>query len=232
MPVSHVVRGGTLSIRSIVTIAAGAVLCGAWLPVHGATVSYGFGCITGSSAANCAAGAAQLQVAASAVPGSPDRVRFTFTNSGPAASSITGVYFDDGTLLGIAAIFNGAGVAFSQGASPPNLPGANLASPPFRTTAGFLADSDPPVQPNGVNPGESLAILFALISGQTYTDTLAALQGGALRIGVHVQGFQGGGSESFVNAPAPVPLPAAAWLLLAGGALVAGTARRGTRRRC
>jgi hypothetical protein len=34
------------------------------------------------------------------------QVEFTFTNIGPDASSITDVYFDDGTLLGIAEITN------------------------------------------------------------------------------------------------------------------------------
>ena len=36
--------------------------------------------------------------------------------------------------------------------------------------------------------------------GVTYDDTVAALDGGTdLRIGIHVQGFDGGGSESFIN---------------------------------
>jgi len=70
--------------------------------------------------------------------------------------------FDDGSLVGIFSIDNSdPGVAFSDPAVPGNLPGANNASPAFVATTGFSADSDPPVQPNGVNPGETLGILFA-----------------------------------------------------------------------
>jgi hypothetical protein len=147
---------------------------------------------------------------------------FTFNNVGGSASSIADVYFDDGTLLGLSAIrdkddsilalggLGDAGVDFtSGGASPPNLPGANNASPPFQVTAGFLADSDPPAQSNGVNPGEYLQIVFNLQAGKTFADTLNALAlagaAGGLRIGIHVQGFGSGGSESFVNAPVPEP---------------------------
>ena len=70
--------------------------------------------------------------------------------------------------------------------------------------AGFLADSDPPAQPNGVNPGEFLTIIFNLINGQTFADVINELDtADELRIGIHVQGFANGGSESFVNVPAP-----------------------------
>ncbi len=168
----------------------------------------GFFNITGNSAIN-AGTATQYTVEVQDLGGG--RVSFTFRNTGPAASSITDVYFDDGALLGIASITNGPGVSFSQGASPGNLPGGNSISPPFVTTAGFLADSDPAVQPNGVNPGEFLQILFDLRTGTNFNDVLADLTTGALRIGIHVQGFADGGSESFVN----VPLPEPAALLLA-----------------
>ncbi|MHC4425302.1 MAG: hypothetical protein ACYSYV_04295 [Planctomycetota bacterium] len=128
-----------------------------------------------------------------------DQVRFEFTNEvGGEDSSITHVYFDDGSLLGIASIVNTAGlVEFSQFATPPDLPGGNNVS--FETTAGFSADSDPPVQPLGVNPGESLGIIFDLQAGGLFVDVVDELASGDLRIGIHVQGFSSGGSESFVN---------------------------------
>ena len=158
----------------------------------------GFDCISDNLAGDCAIGEAQLSVDVSDPGGS--QVLFTFTNSGPDASSITDVYFDDGALLGIAAIINDPpDVVFSVPATPSNLPSANSASPPFVTTAGFSADSDPPPQPNGVNPGESLGIVFDLIGGLTFADVLADLADGSLRIGIHVQGFATGGSESLVN---------------------------------
>jgi MYXO-CTERM domain-containing protein len=183
---------------------------------------YTFDCITNNNAADCAAGEAQLAMDVIAGPG-PDQVSFVFTNFGPDALSITDVYFDDGTLLGIATITNGAGVDFSQGASPGNLPGGNTITPAFISTMGFNADSNPPTQPNGVNPGEMLTITFDLIAGFSFSDTIDALNtpGDVLRVGLHVQGFDGGGSESFVNVPAPGAL---ALVGLAG--LIAGRRRR------
>jgi hypothetical protein len=182
-------------------------------------VPFGFDNITGNSVGNAAIGEAQLSVDVTN-PGA-GQVLFMFSNTGPAASSIAAVYFDDGppqSLLGIASIQNGSGVSFSQGASPGNLPGGNNASPAFVTTAGFSADSNPPRQPNGVNPGESLGITFNLQGGQTFDDVLTDLDNGALRIGIHVQGFTDGGSESFVNTPAPVPEPGT--FMLVGTGLV------------
>ncbi len=191
--------------------------------------SYGFKCITNNSTANAAIGESQLFVTINAVADNTNAALFIFGNKGPYASSITDVYFDDGTLLGIASIDGSEGVSFSQYANPGNLPGANNATPPFVTTAGFSADSDSPAQPNGVNPGESLEILFNLINGKTYTDTLAAMGTGELRIGIHVQGFANGGSESFVNTFDPPysddnPVPEPATML--GAVLAFGTLAR------
>ena len=148
------------------------------------------------------------------------QVEFTFTNTGPQASSITDVYFDDGTLLGIASITGMPGfVEFSQYASPPDLPGGNNVSPPFVTTAGFSADSDSPVQPLGVNPGEFLRITFDLQDDGVFDDVLNELSSGELRIGIHVQGFNSGGSESFINngiVEDNVKIPAPGALVLCG----------------
>jgi hypothetical protein len=197
-------------IASLVSLALGA-------PAMSEAAMLSFGCITHTSAVNCQTGQTQLSMEALAAGSG---VQFIFRNIGAAASSITDVYFDDGSLLALASITNGTGVKFSQDASPPNLPGGNNASPPFEVTAGFSADSDAPVQPNGVNPGEVLTIFFTLQSGHTFNDVLSELSSGELRAGIHVQGFANGGSESFVNLT-PVPLPAGVGLLLGSlGALV------------
>ena len=161
-----------------------------------ATMILGFYNISANNVTNAATGETQLSVTVSPFGA---QAKFLFSNSGPIACSIADVYFDDGSLLGIASIINGPGVNFSQGASPPNLPAGNNATPPFETTAGFLADSDAPVQPNGVNPGEILEIIFDLQGTQTIDDVYDELETGALRIGIHVQGFPNGGSESFIN---------------------------------
>ncbi len=166
------------------------------MPAH--ALRFGFDSITANNVLDVSIGEAQLYVDVTNPGGS--QVLFTFGNTGPDACSIADVYFDDGSLLGIASIDNSdPGVEFFQDANPGNLPSANSADPPFVTTAGFSADSDPPVQPMGVNPGEFLGILFDLQGGQTFADVLSELSDGSLRIGIHVQGFTSGGSESFVN---------------------------------
>jgi hypothetical protein len=198
-----------------------AILAFVATPAKAATLS--FFCITNNLAADCATGEAQLTVDVTDPGG--NQVLFHFRNmAGGNASSITDVYFDDGSLLGLSQIMNGPGVSFSQYASPPILPGGNNVSPPFVVTEGFLADSDPPVQPNGVNPGEWLKIYFDLQSGKNFNDAIADLTDGSLRIGIHVQGFTGGGSESFVNTP--VPIPAAVWLFGSGLLGLVALARR------
>ncbi len=195
----------------------------AWLsaaPAQGVTL--GFYCITGNNAGDCSIGAAQLTVEATDLGGG--NVNFRFVNAGPAASSISEVYFDDGTLLGLSTVAHSASDPWTGGsASPGNLPGGASISPPFVTTAGFLAESNPSPVQNGVRPGEWLDVVFSLQGGGTFADILAELGTGELRVGMHVIGFQSGGSESFVNTV--VPVPAAAWLF--GSGLVAvGLARR------
>jgi hypothetical protein len=168
-----------------------------------------------------------------------NQVLFRFRNekiAGWVPSSICDVYFDDGSLLGIATLIdmdNGGdpGVQFSVGANPSELPNASSASPPFVTTVGFSADSDPAVQPNGVAPGEWLGIVFDLQPGKNFQSVIDALLGvgltspgadGGLRIGIHVQGLPGnnnndGESDSYVNTPAEfVPVPGAVVLVLLG----------------
>ena len=129
----------------LVLLAVAAVLL--LMPLAAQATLYGFSQITNNGSP---ATASQYWVDVTA---SGAQVKFHFTNSGPISSSITDIYFDDGSLLGIASVINGPGVDFSQGACPGNLPGGNLAVPAFATTAGFSADSNPPRQPNGVNPG-------------------------------------------------------------------------------
>jgi hypothetical protein len=176
------------------------------------SVVMGFDNISANRVADATTGEAQLSVTMTDlgfnVARGKHQVEFRFANSGPNASSITDVYFDDGTLFGIASITDsGSGVSFSQGASPGDLPSGNSLDPDFETSQGFLADSDPAAQPNGVNPGEWLAIVFDLLPAKNFQSVKGALlnpdpsQGDSLRIGIHVQGFARGGSETFVNTP-------------------------------
>lgn len=194
-------------MKKLLLIAACVVGMGVSQVGRADSITYGFYGLTWNSAGDVAIGVSQLSVKISSIQTDPTQVLFTFLNSGSDASSITDVYFDDGALLGIASIVGSQGVSFSQGASPGNLPGGQEIG--FSVTSGFLADSDSPAQPNGVNPGEWLQIYFNLVQNKTYADVITAIElaaqnpgedvEGGLRIGIHVQGFTSGGSESFVN---------------------------------
>ncbi len=211
-------------------------------PVFGESVLYtlGFDSVSNNEVGDVAIGEAQLSVDVVDI-GVSDQVEFVFKNSGPEASSIADIYFEDGPLLAIAQIIDSGtggddGVSFSEGASPGDLPSGNNASPPFSATREFDADSDSPVQQNGVNPGEQLGIVFNLVTGQTVSDVVTALNTApapdvySLRIGIHVQGFASGGSEAFVNTPPtspPTPTPGilpepSSWALLGSAVVVLG----------
>jgi hypothetical protein len=235
-------------------IAAGAVLvilvC---LPAESRAElhTYGFAAVTSNSIADVAIGERQLFVDVSdELNGShlTNQVLFTFRNVGPEDSSIARVYFDDGALLTLAQILDtgstGEGeVYFKADAKPGNLPAGQEADFGATMSDGAL----PPPSKNGINPGESLGILCNIINtpGAGYdspppdgvvdfSDVIRAIDRGftdpvptnSLRIGVHVIAFADGKSESFVNNPPRVPLPAAA-LLGSMGLGVAGWRLRG-----
>jgi len=186
----------------------------------------------------------------------PDEVLFVFRNLVTATTpgSITQVYFDDGTLLGIPRVWDfddntnlRGDTDFHQGDSgpgPDDLPGGNLATPGFVTTVNFLAKADAPPTQNGVNGAlDLLGISFQLQSGQDWEDTIAAFAlGGAdggLRIGLHVQSQADGQSDGYINGgplpPPPggdppfVPEPTsfAVWSLIVGlGAVLTSRSKR------
>jgi len=135
-----------------------------------------------------------------------------FYTDDPIPSSITEIYFDDGTLLGWPSIINSDGVSYINGADPGNLPGGNSLDPAFTATVDFSAESDPEAQINGVNEGENVGLQFST-SGD-FQQLLNAIelgfndpwQEGSLRIGVRLRGiYPDGGdySDSFIMTPVP-----------------------------
>ncbi len=190
--------------------------------------TYGFTNITNNNATDALIGENQLSLVVHD-EGSL-LVKFCFENAGPGASSIADVYWDDNAIPSLLTSIQGfeesAGVDFSEGASPGNLPGGNGILPAF--SADFSADSDPPAQPNGVNPLEQLCVLFNYTPvGPTqdgFTEIIDAMNSGALRVGIHVQGFASGGSESFVttgdNGVTIIPEPASMLLSMLGTGIV------------
>jgi hypothetical protein len=192
-------------------------------PKAASAAPFGFSCVTNNNATDCATLEAQLQLTVTA--GAGNTVDFLFNNTGPLASSITDVYFDDTVpaLLGTpGTITESAGVSFSANCSPGNLPGGDSIG--FVTS--YCADSDSPVQPMGVNPGEWLKISYTLQAGAVFDRVIDALNNSAYRVGVHVQGFSSGGSESAITG---VPEPSS--LLLLGTGLLTVVPGRFLKRR-
>jgi hypothetical protein len=184
-----------------------------------ADVVYHFQGITNNSATDTAIGEAQLYMtvsdATATVNDGKPYVDFLFENLGPAACSITQIYWDDGSnsvLKSITQLFQSSGVSFkTSGVSPPDLPGGN----PIGFSADVAVGPNAPVQPNGINPGEWLRVRFELQSGKTFSSVTSELNplNPDLRVGIHVQGFASGGSESFVAVPAPTSIAGGAGVL-------------------
>jgi hypothetical protein len=152
---------------------------------------------------NEAAGEAQLFIdvldAAGGENLSATQALFKFSNLGPAASSITQIYFDNSNVLGniVSIADSGDGVAFATPNRIGNLPGGN----PVGFNEDFSIEPTGSTAPNGVNPGEWVSVLFNLSAGKTLQNVFSDLTSGALRVGFHVQAFGDGGSEAFVNNP-------------------------------
>jgi hypothetical protein len=174
------------------------------------------------------------QLGAEITQGVGNQVLFKFLNAVGIASSIADIYFADNLALFApppVILQQTAGVSFGVGASPASLPGQNNAVPAFVSTTSLSLDSNAPVLANGINSASEFLLLgLNLVGGKTFSDVLAALSNGALRLGLHVQGIgTTGGSDSYVNnPPSAVPLPAGVWLF--GTALV-GMGALGVKRR-
>jgi hypothetical protein len=212
--------------------------------------TFGFGNISDNSG-QAAQVASQLSVDVTLRSG---RALFWFSNTGPIASSITGVYFDDGpggtssdmlqnsiyALVDRDEGYNGLdrnrGVDFTRDSpwspvSPPNIPGGSTLTPPFQTTGLLAADSDSPTARYGINPGEWLGVVINLATG-SIDDLFDALESGVVRIALKVQAIgPSGASDSFVSGlpPRPPQVPDASTTAMLLGVALLGL--EGLRRR-
>lgn len=129
-------------------------------------------------------------------------------------SVITGISFDSslGDTVALAAA-QGAGVLYTTGGGA-HLPGS------LNWTVDFNFQPDRKPTTNGINAGEALAFNLGGVS-------LADLQNGSFKFGLHIQALPGGRSEKLINlAPPAVPEPEAYAMALAGLAVVGGMAAR------
>jgi hypothetical protein len=183
------------------------------------TITLGFDVIPSTSSSSARAAESQFQVQVTDDGVGPGQALFTFLNVGTIASSICDIYFQDGTLLGLAEIINQTTPTrkrayltyFSEGANPKNLPGGQSITPAFSPIVGvnfFSLDSNSPTQHMGINPGERLGVLFNLQPGRNFQSVKQALAtlppsttaNPSLRIGIHVQAIgQSGQSASYIN---------------------------------
>ncbi|MFG0258664.1 MAG: hypothetical protein ACF8GE_12270 [Phycisphaerales bacterium JB043] len=239
-----------MSLRDVVSVVGVAALAvGMTNAASAATETFDFYRISDNSADTGTAANLKVDVSDDGV--GPNQVAFTFYWAGSPSGSIAEVYFDDGTLLGIAAVDDSdPGVSFNNGgsANPPELPEGNnfmingTGPYQFQTTAGFLADADPG-NASAVQLGESLTIIFDLIGGQSFADVIDAMNSawtlppgdstdpitntGGLVIGVHVRAQSDGESDSFITVPGEIiPLPMTFGLGMAGLAPLALRRRR------
>jgi hypothetical protein len=197
-------------------------------PAHAQT--YGFDCVSDNNAQNCATGEEQFTLTLSQGAGYID---LTLRNLGPITSAVTAVYFDwAGTntwstqISGSSYLTDTSGVDFYWHGSPSNLPAGNNATPDFESDLNAVAANPRPLW--GINANEYLPFRF-FTNATTYA---SMLDSGAFRVGVHVQSFPNGGSESFVSRTmaGAVPEPETYAMMLAGLAMVGAAARRKQRR--
>ena len=170
---------------------------GVWLAATaGSAETFYFNQITGNGGATLNPNQLSVEV----TQGAGNTVDFLFKNNVGVQSSICDIYFENSSLLQepLTILNQSSGVAFSTPANPGDLPAGNTVG--FVTEGDLSADSDSPVQPNGINASsESLTVRVALEGTSTFAQVVAAIADASLRIGLHVQGYANGASESFVT---------------------------------
>ncbi|MHC4976568.1 MAG: hypothetical protein ACYTF7_08175 [Planctomycetota bacterium] len=147
------------------------------------------------------------------------QVQITITNDGDEDSSVTTVMFDTDMFASVDDMTSpDDGVEFDF-TNKKVLPGGKKFG--FEPTAGLSIRSTAPVRPNGIDQGESLVLTLTMREGYDWSDLVDQIFDGSTRIGIHVQGFEDGGSETFMNELVLIPTPGAmGTLALAGLAAV------------
>ena len=209
------------------------LLFGVVFPPQLLALTINFNCITYNNSVDCDTGESQFFVEIS--KSDEEKVLFTFTNNGSNQSFVSNIYFDHNNTIEYLDLVDtdqgvdgDLGVDFSLGSNPNNLPAANSLDDPFVSIVSFSND---PGAANGIQTGESLGIFFYLINNNGYDDLINEIRNSQFKIGLHGQGFIGGGSESFTNSTTVVPLPITAWLFGSGLMVLLGACKRSKRTR-
>jgi hypothetical protein len=192
---------------------------------------FAFSAITSNDISGHAQSAGESQLYMNITSLGTGQASLVFTNAGPEASAISGIYFDfiPELSLGLATINNGYGVDFQTiPVKPKNLPGGQTLDHVFISDLSVGAKSPRPLK--GINPYESLELIMNYDASY---DLLSALGSEDLRVGLHAQSFSGGYSESFINVNSnqeAVPEPGTIPLLLVGGLILRRLQIRKSRR--
>ncbi len=184
----------------------------------------GFSCVTGNDAGNCAIGESQLQ--AEIVDGGDNFAWLGITNLGPEFSVVDRVFIESDSIID--ALFlasTGEGVVFflsdwDEG----ELPGGADPDVSFVVDDSMTQLLDHPffgIGPHPLDPDAPQTGLFGVFYWGDFDDLLSDI-----RVGVSVQGFPGGGRESFVTAGGSgmpnMPEPSAAAVFAIGLLAVGG----------
>ena len=155
-------------------------------------------------------------------------VIFKIHNSGNSTAPsmfIRQVFFDDnGYLSSLQSVNfgNGGVVDFDGGASNAQLPqgGNNFTTNYAFSRVGGAGNA------NGIQAGDTLGVRFT----GNYNNVIFALNSGALRLGIHVQGLPGGASDSYISSNTQ-DIPEPLTMLAAGAAVGFGTVFKKQRER-
>ncbi len=204
----------------------GVVLAGVCGTTTYGAATFGFTSVSASSSADAAIG--QSQFFMDVLDESARRVRFDFRNTGPAASSITQIFFEERTdvlepvLVSVTPItVAGSGVAFVRTPTIPTVVTNELSEQftippqllfgarfePLTVAPELTLTATPPVIAHGIGPGESLGVVGNLSDDIVTSQFLSRLEDGTVRVALRAQGFADGGTATFLNNTSPVVTP-------------------------